>query len=124
MEDRAHIRDRMRKLVVSAVLTIIILTLGFVWKVEYGMEIMFVFSLIIILYSGRDFFMKGIPDLIKGRPAMDTLVALGMGAAFLYSSYLLFFTDIHEEYFMDVAVIATFILLGRYLEAKAEQSEE
>ncbi len=120
MEDEAHIRDRIRKLIVSAVLTVIILTLGFVWKVEYGMEIMFAFSLIIILYSGRDFFTKGIPDLLKGRPAMDTLVALGMGAAFLYSTYLMFFTDIHEEYFMDVAVIATFILLGRYLEAKAK----
>ncbi len=119
-EDAAHIRDRMRKLVVAAVLTVIILSLGFIWKIDKGMEVMMILSLVIILYSGRDFFTKGIPDLFKGRPAMDTLVALGMGAAFIYSTYLFLFTDIHEEYFMDVAVIATFILLGRYLEAKAK----
>ncbi|MCK5603092.1 cation-translocating P-type ATPase, partial [Candidatus Pacearchaeota archaeon] len=119
-EDNAHIKERMQKLVVAAVLTVIILSLGFIWKIDKGMEVMMLLSLVIILYSGRDFFTKGIPDLFKGRPAMDTLVALGMGAAFLYSTYLFLFTDIHEEYFMDVAVIATFILLGRYLEAKAK----
>jgi Cu+-exporting ATPase len=119
-EDRAHVRDRLIKLIVSAILSIIILSLGFIWKIDRGMEVMFVLSLIIILYSGRDFFLKGIPDLIKGRPAMDTLVALGIGSAFLYSTYIMFFTDKHEEYFMDVAIITTFILLGRYLEARAK----
>ena len=120
MEDRVHIKERLIKLIVSAVLSAIILFLGFVWKVSIGMEIMMILSLVIILYSGRGFFTKGIPDLFKGRPAMDTLVALGVGAAFLYSTYLMFFTKIHEEYFMDVAVIVTFILLGRYLEARAK----
>ena len=120
MEDQKHIAERFRKLAVAATLSIIILALGFVWKVQYGMEIMMGLSFIIILYSGLDFFKKGIPDLFKGRPAMDTLVALGIGAAFLYSTYLLFFTDKMEEYFMDVAIITTFILLGRYLEARAK----
>ncbi len=120
MEDKAHVKDRFNKLAVSTILSIVILFLGFVWKIEYGMEVMMILSLIIILYSGRSFFLKGIPDLFKGRPAMDTLVALGVGAAFLYSTYLMYFTDIHEEYFMDVAIITTFILLGRYLEARAK----
>ena len=92
MEDAKHVRDRFRKLAVSFVLSIIILTLGFVWKIDKGMEVMMILSLIIILYSGRSFFLKGIPDLFKGRPAMDTLVALGIGAAFLYSSYLMLFS--------------------------------
>ncbi|MBU0727654.1 heavy metal translocating P-type ATPase [Patescibacteria group bacterium] len=120
MEDRAHINDRFWKLMVAFVLSVIILSLGFIWKIDYGMEIMMVLSLIIILYSGRDFFKRGIPDLLKGRPAMDTLVALGVGAAFTYSTYFMLFTDKHEEYFMDVAIITTFILLGRYLEARAK----
>lgn len=119
-EDQAHIKERLQQLIVSAVLSAVILSLGFVWKIENGMEVMMVLSLGIILYSGRDFFMKGIPYLIKGRPQMDTLVALGIGAAFLYSTYLTLFQDTHEEYFMDVAIITTFILLGRYLEARAK----
>jgi Cu+-exporting ATPase len=120
MEDQAHIRERFRKLIVSFVLSVIILALGFVWKVDKGMEIMMALSFIIILYSGWDFFKRGIPDLLKGRPAMDTLVALGIGAAFLYSSYLTLFTMEEKEYFMDVAIITTFILFGRYLEARAK----
>ncbi|QQR54544.1 cadmium-translocating P-type ATPase [Candidatus Peregrinibacteria bacterium] len=47
-------------------------------------------------------------------------MALGTGAAFIYSIYSLFFTNSMEEYFMDTAIITTFILLGRYLEALAK----
>jgi P-type Cu+ transporter len=119
-EDRAHLRERLSQLIVSAVLSAVVLTLGFVWKVEYGMQIMMGLSLAILIYSGRGFFLRGIPDLLKGRPQMDTLVALGVGAAFIYSSYLTLFTMQEKEYFMDVAIITTFILLGRYLEARAK----
>jgi P-type Cu+ transporter len=111
---------QLRELLVAATLSAIILFLGFVWKIEYGMEVMMGLSLMILIYSGKGFFSRGIPDLLKRRPAMDSLVALGVGAAFLYSSYLAFFTDKHEEYFMDVAIITTFILLGRYLESRAK----
>ena len=120
MEDQAHVRERFRKLMVSFILSIIILSIAFIWRIDKGMEVMMVLSLIIIIYSGWDFFKRGIPDLLKGRPAMDTLVALGVGAAFLYSSYLTLFTMEEKEYFMDVAIITTFILLGRYLEARAK----
>ena len=51
---------------------------------------------------------------------MDSLVALGITAAFLYSTYVVLFTEQQAEYFMDVGMIITFILLGRYLEAKAK----
>lgn len=119
-EGSSQIRERLIRLIVAAVLSIVILFLGFVWKIDQGMEIMMILSLIIILYSGREFLQKGIPALLKGRPGMDTLVILGVGAAFLYSSYITLFTDKHEEYFMDAAIITTFILLGRYLEAKAK----
>ncbi len=122
IEEKENIKERLRKLLVTAVLSVIVLLLGFVWKEHRGMEIMMVLSLIIILYGGRGFFIKGIPDLFKGRPAMDTLVALGIGSAFIYSVFLMYFTNKMEEYFMDVAIITTFILLGRYLEARAKGS--
>jgi Cu+-exporting ATPase len=121
-EDEAGIKKRFMKFLVGAILSIIVLALTFVWKVDSGMEIMMVLTLIILVYSGREFFTRGIPSLLRGRPGMDTLVALGVGAAFLYSSYVTLFTTGHEEYFMDAAIIATFIILGRYLEAKAKGS--
>ena len=119
-EEGAYIRERFLRLAVAAILSVAILALGFVWKIEMGARIMLVLSTIILIYSGRTFFTRGIPDLLKGRPQMDSLVALGLGAAYLYSAYITLFTDRMEEYFMDVAIITTFILLGRYLEARAK----
>ncbi len=119
-ESKKHVHERLTKFLVALILSLVVLAFGFIWKIDQSMEIMMVLSLIIILYSGREFFQRGLPDLFKGRPAMDTLVALGVGAAFIYSSYIALFTDKHEEYFMDVAIITTFILLGRFLEAKAK----
>ncbi len=121
-EDEAGIKKRFMKFLVGAILSIIVLALTFVWRVDGGMEIMMILTFIILVYSGREFFTRGIPSLLRGRPGMDTLVALGVGAAFLYSSYVTLFTTGHEEYFMDAAIITTFILLGRYLEARAKGS--
>ncbi|MDZ4216819.1 MAG: HAD-IC family P-type ATPase, partial [Candidatus Gracilibacteria bacterium] len=82
---------------------------------------MLLLTFTVLLYTGRDFYVRGIPSFLsKGRPNMDTLVALGVSAAFLYSSYNVLFTSVMEEYFMDASIIATFIMLGRYLEARAK----
>ncbi len=119
-EGESELRKRLIKFVIAAALTLVVLALSFVWKVESGMEIMMILTLVVLLYSGQEFFIRGIPGLFRGRPGMDTLVALGVGAAFLYSSYVTLFTEGSEEYFMDAAIITTFIILGRYLEAKAK----
>jgi len=108
------------KFLVSAILSAVILTISFGLEFPKKMEVMMILSLIILIYSGRDFFKRGIPDLFKGRPGMDTLVALGVGTAFVYSTYNTLFGNVETEYFMDVAIITTFILLGRYLEARAK----
>lgn len=119
-EEESHVRERLRQLLVAAVLSVGILALDFVWPIAKGPQIMLVLATIILLYSGRVFFTRGIPDLLRGRPQMDTLVALGLGAAYLYSAYTVLFTAGMEEYFMDTAIITSFILLGRYLEARAK----
>jgi len=121
-EDEKHIRSRLQKFLVALVLSFAVLTLSFAVDVPKEMEIMMILSLIILGYSGREFFTKGIPSLLRGRPGMETLVALGVGAAFLYSSYVTLFTTGTQEYFMDSALITTFILFGRYLEARAKGS--
>ncbi|MBT4849479.1 heavy metal translocating P-type ATPase [Candidatus Parcubacteria bacterium] len=112
-------KDRIIKLVLAFVLTALILLLAFAIDFAKEKTIMLVLS-IGLLYAGREFYKVGIPSLFRGQPNMDTLVALGAGTAFLYSAYIVLFTSQGETYFMDVGFITTFILLGRYLEARAK----
>lgn len=75
-----------------------------------------------VLYLGRKFFSVGIKTLLRRKPNMDTLVALGAGAAFLYSVYstiLAYLGDEHAAmhlYYESTAVILTLITLGKYFE--------
>lgn len=73
---------------------------------------------------GRRFFTTGIPALLRGAPEMNSLVALGAGTAFLFSSVVTLAPGLVPEasrhvWFEAAAVIATLILTGRYLEARA-----
>ena len=75
-----------------------------------------------VLYFGRKFFSVGIRALLRRKPNMDSLVALGAGAAFLYSIYstvLVYSGDEHAAmhlYYESAAVILTLITLGKYFE--------
>lgn len=87
-----------------------------------------------VMVINRKFFISGSKALIHLAPNMDTLVALGSGAAFLYSLFALFMmTDaqaagdsaalmhyFHELYFESAAMILTLITLGKLLEAKSK----
>ncbi len=88
----------------------------------------------IIMVINQKFFISGAKGLIKGAPNMDTLVALGSSAAFVYSTYALFAMSdayvsgnsvlaasyMHELYFESAAMILTLITVGKMLEAKAK----
>ncbi len=85
----------------------------------------FLLTSLVLVWPGRQFFQKGLPALAKRRPDMDALVALGAGAAWLYSSVATFApsllpADSRAVYFEAAAVIVTLILLGRFLEARAK----
>jgi heavy metal translocating P-type ATPase len=70
-----------------------------------------------ILFIGGISFLRGAWRAIRARTAtMDTLVALGTVSAYSYSVYVTL-TGSGEAYFDSVAMITTFIMLGRYLEA-------
>ena len=75
-----------------------------------------------VLYFGRKFFSVGIRAIFRRKPNMDSLVALGAGAAFLYSIYstvLVYSGDEHAAmhlYYESAAVILTLITLGKYFE--------
>ena len=81
-----------------------------------------------ILFFGSIFFTRGILSLVKTRTAnMDTLVAIGVGAAYLYSLYITVAIwlgntsfSVTDLYYEVAGILITFILLGKYLEAVAK----
>ena len=89
---------------------------------------------VIIMVINQKFFISGFKSLWHRAPNMDTLVALGSGASFVYSVYALFaMTDaqakgdmagvmsyMHEFYFESAAMILTLITVGKMLEARSK----
>lgn len=123
MEDRAEINGKLYKVLFGIVAGILVVYLRFFSDFPNKGMLILLITFTVIIYTSRDFFIRGIPDLVpKFRPGMDTLVALGIGTAFVYSSYNVIFTFNTETYFLDAVIISTFIMLGRYLEAKAKGS--
>jgi Cu+-exporting ATPase len=79
---------------------------------------------LILLWPGREFFVKGVPALLRGAPDMNSLVAVGTGAAYLYSLVATYAPQLlppgsRSVYFEAAATIVVLILAGRYIEAKA-----
>ena len=88
----------------------------------------------IVMVINQKFFVSGFHGLLRGAPNMDTLVALGSGASFVYSTYALLlmsdyaiagdmemaFHQLHEFYFESAAMIVTLITVGKMLEARAK----
>ena len=78
------------------------------------------------IWVGWGFYVRGFRNLAKRHPNMDSLIAVGTSAAFLYSLYsvvqVLFghHTFVHQLYFESVGVIITLVLLGKYLEDNAK----
>ena len=78
------------------------------------------------VWIGRGFYQRGFRNLIKKHPNMDSLIAVGTSAAFLYSLYsvsqvfLGYHAFVHQLYFESVAVIIALVLLGKYLESSAK----
>lgn len=81
-----------------------------------------------VVYFGRDYFIHAFLNLRRLHFTMDTLVAFGVGGAYLFSivALALLFLDIKATCYFDTAAeLVTFMLLGRYLEslAKAKTSD-
>ena len=85
-----------------------------------------------IMVVNQKFFINGFKGLINKSPNMDTLVALGSSAAFVYSTYALFkmtaFSGdiaamkhhLHDFYFESAGMILTLITVGKMLEARSK----
>lgn len=131
----AHLREMKRNLIVSAIFTVPLLFIAMADMVGIPMPaflspmqspvsyalIQLALSLPIV-WIGRRFFVDGFKALSKGHPNMDSLVALGTSAAFLYSLYGTYHVlEGHAHFAMNLyyesaGVILTLITLGKYFE--------
>ena len=132
----AHLREMKRNLTISAIFAVPLLFIAMADMVGIPMPaflspmqspvsyalIQLALSLPII-WIGRRFFVDGFKALSKGHPNMDSLVALGTSAAFLYSLYGTYHVlEGHAHFAMNLyyesaGVILTLITLGKYFEA-------
>ncbi len=138
-----HIKEMWRRFWMSAALTVplLVISMGHM----FGMPMPTLldpevnpanFALIQLLLTipvmilGAKFFTVGFRTLFKGHPNMDSLIALGTSAAFVYSLVVTVFivvsdTPANNLYYESAAVILTLITLGKYFEAlsKGKTSE-
>lgn len=79
-----------------------------------------------VIGIGYQFYTVGYKTLLKGHPNMDSLIALGTTASFLFSLFAFYKilngeqTYVHELYFESTATIITLVLLGKYLEMRSK----
>lgn len=90
-----------------------------------NLYIQFALATVVLFGPGLRFFRKGIPNLLRGTPDMNSLVVLGTSAAWFYSIVSTFLPSVLPSgtayvYYEAAAVIVTLILLGRFLEARAK----
>ncbi len=107
---------------------------GFLADNHVAMGLLQLLLTVAIMVINQKFFISGFKGLYHRAPNMDTLVALGAGAAFVYSTYALFaMTDaemrmdmdgvmsyMHELYFESAGTILTLITVGKMLEARSK----
>ena len=132
-------REILRKTVIAAALALPVFVIEMGGHVIPGLQglihdtigqqaswlVQFALTTLVLAGPGRMFYAKGVPALLRGAPDMNSLVAVGTGAAYLYSVVATFLPGLLPEavravYFEAAAVIVVLILVGRYLEARAK----
>lgn len=132
--------DMKRRFWISAVLTLPVFVLAMaemlpnfhaVVSPRVSLWIQFVLATPVVLWGGFPFFVRGVQSIKNASPNMFTLIAIGTGAAYLFSLFALFFpqmfpasmrgehTGLIAAYFEAAAVITTLVLLGQVLELRA-----
>ena len=143
--ERAHddpeLRDLRRRVTISAILTAPVVALAMIppLQFDYWQWISLALAAPVVLWGALPFHRAAWTNLRHGAATMDTLVSLGVGAAFVWSLYALVLggagdpgmrMDFHmlpsqgtgnSEIYLEVAAaVTTFILLGRYFEIRAK----
>jgi len=143
-EENPELRDMSRRFWVSLVLTIPLLLIAMTPMLAHGLLGEFtvngvpihlpwlelILAAPVVLWGGAPFFQRGWASIVNRSTNMFTLIAMGMGVAFVYSVVAVVFPGIFpasfrgmsgrpEVYFEAAATIVTLVLLGQVLELKA-----
>ena len=131
IENRAY-KSLVNKTIASWVLSILSMAVSMSW-ISIGdksatLQVLFIISLINILYCGRQFYIVAIKQLLHRSANMDTLIALSTFIAFAFSALVTFgastntfLSNLNGHVYYDASVmIITFVLTGRLLEEKAK----
>ena len=132
-----HETPKLKKRLISSVAVLLVLmyfSMGHMWGSpmprwlhhnSVGMGLIQLLLAGIVLVINQNFFISGFRSAVKGAPNMDTLVAMGSAAAYLWSVYELFTLTIDpmaeaDLYFESAAMILTLITVGKTLEAHSK----
>ena len=119
-----NLRQVRSQLMIALPITVVVVVLSmFVGAFDFKNYLLFGLTLLVLIIGGRRFYASAWKQLKHRSANMDTLIALGTGSAFLFSSLNTFLPDLIVSggglqliYFESAAVIIGFILLGKYLE--------
>lgn len=138
----SEVTELKNRVIISAILTIPVVILAMVppLQFDYWQWLSLTLAAPVVVWGALPFHRAAWINLRHGAATMDTLVSMGVGAAFIWSLYALFFGGAGEpgmrmtfhllptqggganEIYLEVAAaVTTFILLGRYFEARAKQ---
>ncbi len=137
-EENAELRDMTRRFWVGAVLTAPVFVLAMAhafpnapdWMINsLSRWVQFVFSTPVVLWAGWPFFQRGWQSLVNRSLNMFTLIAMGVGVAYMYSAVVMLAPGIFppsfqehgkiDVYFEAAAIITVLVLLGQVLELRA-----
>ncbi|MCY6356178.1 heavy metal translocating P-type ATPase [Clostridium sp. ZS2-4] len=143
-EKEQHIKEMWRRFIISAIFTVplLIITMGHMAGLKLpdiihpkvnplNFALIQLILVTPVMIAGHKFFTVGFKTLIKRNPNMDSLIAIGSSASFLYGLFAIYQISIgkvhytHDLYFESAATILTLITLGKYLETvtKGKTSE-
>lgn len=125
-----HYKSLKRRVIGSALLSIPIVIIAMtpaLMHLPYANYLMWILATPVVLYFGKDFFVRAFKQIRHGSFSMDTLVSLSAGTAYIYSIFNTVYPEfwyskgLHPDvYFEAAAVVITFVLLGKLLEEKAK----
>lgn len=139
-KEEEALRNHKRNLISAAIFTVILLYISMGPMVIEGLPVPSIIDMhkypsnyaltqlvltIPILWFGKKFFINGFKALYHLNPNMDSLVAIGSGASFLYSLVMTYMIPIdghyvHNLFYESAAVVITLIMFGKYLEGMSK----
>lgn len=137
-EHREHAHELRKRFLVAAPFAAVVMLVSMLPMIVPGLDafamrhmaalnyVQFALTTVVMFYAGRDFFRIAARNARHLTADMNALVAVGTGAAYLFSSVVVVLPSAlpgigaHEVYFDTAAVVIALILLGRWLEARAK----